>query len=375
MKTQKEAHTMRKLLLSVVALLLLAVPEAYGQQTGDVPPTDLSKVGTSVANFLKIPVGARAMALGGGGMATVRDATAIYWNPAGIGGVDRFTLAFNRTDLYAGVTHSFTAVVMPLGLNSRIGVSYLALNSGDMEITTIDEPLGTGEQFSVNDFAIGITFTQALTDRFSIGFTGKWIQEKIHRAVANGIALDVGSTFNTGLLGTRLGMALQNMGPQLKLDGPDLAFDRQVANEDDGLSAGLEPSSQLSTLGWDLPLMFRMSLAVDLLGGISTFMPNDTNRVTVFADLDDAVDQVARLGLSAEYSWNEMLYARFGYRIQGKIPDNLGRFSGRTRDLMSLGYGLGLNTVAGGYAIQLDFGQADYGDLGNVSQLFLSLGF
>jgi hypothetical protein len=367
---------MRKLLAATVALLLVTATVAYGQQEGDTPPSDLSKVGTSAANFLKLPVGARALALGGGGLATVKDATALYWNPAGIGSLDRMTLAYNKSSLYAGITHTFTGFVMPMGLNSRIGVSYIGLDSGEMEVTTVDEPGGTGEFYSVVNTAIGVTFSQILTDRFTLGFTGKWVQEKIQRAVANGIALDVGSTFNTGLLGTRLGMAILNMGPKMQLTGPDLEFTRQLDDEPGAITAGINPDAELSTLDFDLPLMFRMGVSIDLLGGISTFMANDQNRVTALVDVEDSNDQVARIGLSFEYAWNEMVYARFGYRLRGKLSDQLGaRLAGRYREEFSLGYGLGLNTEVSGYALQLDYGQADYGDLGSVSQFFLSLGF
>jgi hypothetical protein len=366
---------MRKLVISVVALLLVAAPAAYGQQEGDFPPTDLTKVGTCAANFLKIPVGGRALSFVGGGIATVNDATALFWNPAGIAAIDRFTVAYNRTDMYAGIKHSFTAAVLPLGLNTRLGIHYLGLNSGEMEVTTVDVPDGTGEYFTVLDMSLGVTFTQILTDRFALGLTGKFVQERVHRVQANAFALDIGSTFNTGLLGTRLGMSLMNLGTKMQLTGPDLAFTREVNHEDDGVTAGLNPASEVKTLEYDLPLIFRMGISLDLLGGLSTFMANDMNRVTVLIDMDDAVDQIARLGLSMEYAWNETIYGRIGYRLRSKLGEEMGRYSGTYRELMSFGYGLGLNTVAAGYAIQLDYGMADYGDLGTVSQLFLSIGF
>jgi hypothetical protein len=122
--------------------------------------------------------------------------------------------------------------------------------------------------------------------------------------------------------------------------------------------------------------MFRLGVSIDLLGGISTFMSNDMNRVTALVDIEDSNDQVARVGLSLEYAWNEMVYARMGYRLRGKLSEQLGtRLQGRSRESFELGYGLGVNTVVSGYAIQLDYGLANYGDLGTVNQLFLSIGF
>ncbi len=367
---------MRKVMTLALALLLVTASVAYGQQEGDKPPTDLSKVGTSAANFLKLPVGARGLALAGTGLATVADATALYWNPAGIGKIDRMTLAMNRTDMYAGITHSFTGIVIPLGLNTRIGIHYIGLDSGEMEVTTVDEPEGEGEYFSVKNLSMGITVSQILTDRFALGFTVKWIQEKIQRSVANAIAIDVGSTFNTGLLGTRLGMAILNMGPKMRLSGPDDTFDRQLDDDPNESYAGLNPEANLATLTYDLPLMFRMGLAIDLVGGISTFMANEMNRLTAHVDIEDPNDMVARLAFSAEYAWNETIFLRAGYRMRGKVSEQLGaRLAGKPRELMQIGYGAGVKTTFAGYALQFDFGMADYGDLGSVTQFFFSLGF
>ncbi len=367
---------MRKLLTTVVALLLVTASVAYGQQEGDMPPTDLSKVGTSAANFLKLPVGARGLSLAGTGISTVYDASALYWNPAGIARVDRMTLAYNKADLYAGISHSFTGIVLPVGLNTRLGIHYIGLDSGEMEVTTLDEPDGSGEYFSMKNMSMGLTVSQILTDRFTIGFTVKWVQEKIQRAVANGVALDIGSTFNTGLLGTRMGMAILNMGPKMRLGGPDLSFNRQLDDDPDEPYTGINPVSDLSTLDYDLPLMFRMGVAIDLVGGISTFMANEMNRVTALVDIEDPNDQMARLGVGLEYAWNETIFLRGGYRIIGKLSEQLGaRLQNKPRETFQLGYGAGVKTTLGGYALQFDFGMGDYGDLGSVTQFFLSVGF
>ena len=367
---------MRKIITTASVLLLLTATVTYGQQIGDNPPTDLSKVATRAANFLKLPIGARALALGGGGIATVNDATALFWNPAGIASIERNTVAYNKAELYAGISHSFTGIILPLGLNSRLGISYLGLDSGEMELTRVEEPEGTGYFFSVTNTCIGLSFSQILTDRFTLGITGKWIQEKIERTTANGFGLDVGSVFNTGLLGTQFGMTIMNVGPKMKMDGPDLAFNRDLVNEPEEISAGILPESRTETFNYDLPLMFRLGVAMDLIGGISTFITNDQNRVTALFDIDDAADQVARIALSMEYSWNETVFARVGYRLRGKIGEQVGeRLSGHYRETFQYGYGLGVKTQYSGYDLILDYGFAGYGDLGSVNQVFLSIGF
>ncbi|MBU4443884.1 UPF0164 family protein, partial [bacterium] len=44
----------------------------------------IAKVGTTAAQFLKIPIGTRAMGMGSAFVSVANDATALYWNPAGI---------------------------------------------------------------------------------------------------------------------------------------------------------------------------------------------------------------------------------------------------------------------------------------------------
>jgi hypothetical protein len=362
---------------TALALLLVTATVAHGQQVGDTPPTDLTKVATGAAVFLKLPVGARPLALGGGGMAVLEDATSLYWNPAGVAKIDRMTFGFNRADLYAGITHTFAGLILPLGLNSRLGVSYIGLNSGEMLVTSVENPEGSGDFFDVTNTAIGISYSQVLTDRFTLGVTAKWVQEKIQRSVANGIALDIGSSFNTGLLGTRIAMVIANIGPAMKMGGPDLLFEWDPSSDTDfDLTAGIEPDARMDTFEYDLPLMFRMGVAVDVLGGISTLVVNDMNRVTAMIDLEDAADFAARVGVSLEYAWNETVFARLGYRLRGKLSDQLGeRLAGRYNETFELAYGLGVLTTYSGYIIQLDYGIGNYGDLGNVNQMFFSLGF
>ena len=84
---------------------------------------------------------------------------------------------------------------------------------GEMEVTRYGNE-DTGEKFSASDHAFGLTYALNLTDRFSIGFNGKLIQEKIANNYANGFALDLGTLFKTPY-GFRLGTSISNFGPKM----------------------------------------------------------------------------------------------------------------------------------------------------------------
>jgi len=60
-----------------------------GSLYGQLFSRNVSKVGTVAAPFLQIPVGARAVAMGGAFVSVANDATALYWNAAGIVELER----------------------------------------------------------------------------------------------------------------------------------------------------------------------------------------------------------------------------------------------------------------------------------------------
>lgn len=69
------------LFLSISCVLVLGATDVNAQR--------VSKAGTTAAEFLKIGVGPRATGMGSAYVAVSDDATAMYWNPAGIAGIEK----------------------------------------------------------------------------------------------------------------------------------------------------------------------------------------------------------------------------------------------------------------------------------------------
>ena len=63
-----------------------------------------------------------------------------------------------------------------LGDFGNIGFSFTSLSMEDMKVRTVEQPDGTGENFSAGDMAIGLSYARNLTDRFSVGITAKYIK-------------------------------------------------------------------------------------------------------------------------------------------------------------------------------------------------------
>jgi len=127
---------------------------------------NVSKAGTSAGSFLSIPVGARAISMGGAYVSQATGATALYWNVAGIAGKDHNEFVGVHSDWIAGVSFDFAALVISLQEFGSIGLSITSLTMDDMKVRTIEQAEGTGEFFEAGDLSLGLSY--ARLDRKSV---------------------------------------------------------------------------------------------------------------------------------------------------------------------------------------------------------------
>ncbi len=125
---------------------------------------NVSRRGTTAAPFLTIGVGARGTALGGAFTATVDDATALYWNPAGLAQMTSSEAVTAHSEWLADVNHDFVGVAVPLA-GGVFGASVTLLGVPEMVVRTELNQQGTGETFDAADLAIGVSYGRAITDR------------------------------------------------------------------------------------------------------------------------------------------------------------------------------------------------------------------
>jgi len=76
--------------------------------------------GTSGAVFLKIPVSARASAMGDAFVSLSNDANAIYWNPAGLTNINGGSITFTHQDLISDIAYEYVAGAFKLDFCNRI---------------------------------------------------------------------------------------------------------------------------------------------------------------------------------------------------------------------------------------------------------------
>jgi len=149
----------------LAAVLLLLPSLAFSQ----------AKVGTTGVNFLELGVSARAMGMAEAYTAGVTDASAVYYNPAGLTYVYGRQAMFTHIDLPAGINYEFFALAYPMeSVSGVVGIGIYALNTGDILRTDYSYPTGVDQfgnrqYFSAGDLAVSLSYSRFLTDKFSLG--------------------------------------------------------------------------------------------------------------------------------------------------------------------------------------------------------------
>ena len=341
---------MKRNILNIILCLLLGVNFSLGQNK------NVSKVAMSAAPFLEIGVGARAVGMGGAFVGTANDASALYWNPAGLAGLRRTEIILVHTNWLADLQFEFVGIVLPIGRLGSLGMSITSLHMDDMKVTTIDYPQGTGEFFSANDLALGLSYSMSLTDRFSIGFTAKYINQQIWKESAQGFAIDLGTLFVTDFYGMRIGAVLTNFGTDMRMAGDDLLIYYDL---DPTIMGNNERTfAELKTDSWPLPLSFQVGLALDVLN-------NNRNRFTLAMDAIHPSDNSESIHLGAEYGFRDWFCIRGGYRDLF-LRDGEGG--------LTLGGGV-LARFLGNFQVKMDYAFTDFGRLENVHRLSVGIIF
>lgn len=320
--------------------------------------SNVSKVGIAAAPFLSIGVGARPLAMGGAFVALANDASCLYWNPGGIAKLQRNEALLMHTEWLATMNFDYGGCVIHLGNFGTLGGSITALSMPELEVRTEDRPDGTGEFFSAGDLAMALTYARSLTDRFSIGFTAKYIHQHIWHATATGFAFDVGIVFVTDFFnGLRIGGMISNFGPDLKMGGRDLRVfhdpDQRIMGNNEKVPANYE------TDPWPLPINYQVGLAMDLFR-------NNMHAFTLAVDALHPSDDYESINIGGEYTIVNKIFLRAGYQSL---------FLTDSEEGLSAGFGFYQNLLFSNTILKLDYAFQDFGRLKSVHVFSLGLTF
>ncbi|MBN2184604.1 MAG: PorV/PorQ family protein [Candidatus Krumholzibacteriota bacterium] len=217
---------MRRMIAVVSVLLLLCGAEA--------------KADKYAGEFMALGGGARAMAMGGAFTSIADDATAVFWNPAGIAGFNSFlsdpadySMSFMHSERFGSILdYNFFSAVFPLKAGeSSWGISVIHMGIDDIRIIPIDGMIGNSdgddrfepwddeylmknyEDFpleSVNDFALFLSYGQKMGFG-DIGGSVKIIRnDQVTDVSSFGIGIDLGIIKRNMWRGLSVGAKLQD---------------------------------------------------------------------------------------------------------------------------------------------------------------------
>ena len=294
-----------KVALIISSLILIITSAVWAASTG--------------AAFLKIGAGARPSALGGNYVGLADDVNAVNWNPGGLGFLQEKELSAMYASWLADMNYEFASYAQPFSSGLVLGGSIVMLQSGEMEKRSeTREKLGT---FSATDTCGTLALAKKINEKVALGASIKVINQKIDDESTTGMAVDLGALVKTSIDNLNVGIALRNLGPQMKFISE----------------------------GYDLPLTLAAGINYSL------------SKINLTSDLN-YYDSKMTIGVGMEYKVINALVLDLGYKA-GK-DDKLDGLAG-----VSAGLGFNINKI------NLSYAWVPYGELSDTHRISLGVKF
>ena len=323
------------LIITVIVLCIALIMPAHAV---------MKKLAQTGLQFLKIDMSPRAAAMGGSYMMVGVDATALFYNPAGIVYSDNSLDFFaSQTEWAANISYMASALTKSIGNLGTFGVSVTYADYGDDIEGTIKTSDTKGFEntgsVDVGAYAIGVGYGRQLTNKFSIGGQIKYVAQKLGNSLqetgieeenkVNGLAYDFGTIFYPGFKSLRIGMVIRNYSAQLRYEEED----------------------------FQLPLTFSVGAAMDVLD----LLGEHENALLLSIDAAHPRDFTERLNMGGEFLFMDMIALRAGYKYN--------------YDEEGLTLGAGLNYTLSGLNVKIDYAYSPLSDFDTVNRFSIGIGF
>jgi len=300
-------------LLKGKAIIALSFGIFWLLVTGNCSLLNATDTGGQVGQFLAWGAGGRSLGMGRAFFAVADDASATYWNPAGLTQLDRKEVMALHVNLFADTNYDFLSYVHPTPKYGVFGVNLTRLYSGGFEKIGITydptktdiidiQNLGTFDDVQT---ALTLAYGKKIKENISIGIGMSYINHTLDTS-SNGFL-----TFNADLL---VG------GVSTKLPDMRLAF---------GVSNLI--SSAFGDTDDQLPIIMRMGVSQPFL----------RNKLLVDFDIDKNMKADMEWHLGTEYWVVNFAAIRLGFTGQQGITETAAGFGIKYKDY-GIDYAFGL---------------------------------
>jgi hypothetical protein len=259
-------------------------------------------------------------------ISSVRGVEAPNVNVAGMSFLEGSAIEFSRTEWLVGTDISINTFgfAQKVG-DGAIGLTLTSMDLGEIEVTTTDNPDGTGAFYKPRFSNLGLSYSRKFADYLSGGLTVRVITESISDVKAIGVAMDVGIQYITGSdehpEQIKMGIALKNVGTPMKFSGDGLSFRGNVPDGDYTMTQDFRSET------FELPSLLTIGASYDFYFG-------QTNRLTLVGNFTSNSFYKDQFGGGLEYALKvkntEMFMIRAAYRYESGITSDIDRTNAST---------------------------------------------
>jgi hypothetical protein len=285
---------MKKFIVFMSLLILVLSINTYAQD----------KVAQAGCTFLDVAAGARACGMGEAFTVLGQDATALFYNPSGIGEIDAdFDLSVGGTQWIADIQYLYLAGVYNADILGSFGFSLIVPDYGDIYGTRVDSTVAAGfvntGLLDVSAFCLGVAYAREFTDKFTVGLQVKYVAQHLGANLFQGeevgvidtveneistMSYDFGLLFYPGFKSFAFGMSVRNFSPRI-------TYER---------------------IGFELPLTFTLGVGMDILDLFGDYPDYSFN---ISADMLHPRDWDEQYNVGAEFGYKDMIFLRAGYKF------------------------------------------------------------
>ena len=342
--------------VSLLVLSVLFIPRRGWAQQVETEIPETEKLAQTGFKFLSVSVDARSAAMAGAlTAAPAGNSVAMFYNPASMARMDNFLhVAVGQAQWIADVDYNMASIALrPAGgIYGVFGLSLVSVGYGEYLATVrannnqgyLDyEEVGM-ENPSPSALAVGVGYSRALTDRFSVGGNVRYARQALGASVLRssesgyesrdydmGTAVfDFGILYQTGFRSLNLAMSVRN-------------FSRELTYVSEN---------------FELPLTFQIGVSMDMLD--LTSLNQNVHSFLLSVDAERPRDFSEQLKVGGEYEFMDLLALRGGYVFP--------------TDEEGFNLGVGLHPTFGDLSFGADYAYTTFGIFGNVHRLTLQLG-
>ncbi|GGK56974.1 PorV/PorQ family protein [Rufibacter glacialis] len=322
--------------------------------------------------FLNIGVGARALGMGGVQSAIVRDATAGFWNPAGLVGLPkRHNAVYMHSELFAGIVkNDYGAYATNLDSTSALAFSIIRTGVDDIADTRrLQNEYGaiqydSIEFFSVADYAFLASYARQsnLVRGLTLGANVKIIYRNVGKfANAWGFGIDAGAQLRRG--NWNFGLVAKDI---------TTTFTAWKLNPEELESTYLKDAESFNANSIEVTLprlilgvgrSFQFANRFSALVSTDLEVTTDGKRNTLLSSGVVSVDP--RVGMEIGYA--NAVFLRGGLNNVQQVED----FNGKSSWKVQPNFGVGVAT----HGLQLDLALSKVADNSQVSSVIVSLAY